>query len=186
MFAEDVQLIPKGSFSELLRSLKDNPSQFVPLVGELWRAMDKGEFSVAIRAALPRFNGKLFKTPDVIPLNREQIALLIEATRADWTLVEPAIFGTLLERALDPAERHALGAHYTPRAYVERLVLPTVMEPLRKSWTFVQAAALLLANEGKDKEAIAEIRAFHRRLCELRVLARPAAAAISCTSRWST
>jgi hypothetical protein len=170
MFAEDVQLIPKGSFSELLRSLKDNPQQFVPLVGELWRAMDKGEFSVAIRAALPRFNGKLFKQPDVIPLTREQIALLIEASRADWTLVEPAIFGTLLERALDPAERHALGAHYTPRAYVERLVLPTVMEPLRKSWTFVQAAALLLANEGKDREAIAEIRAFHRRLCELRVL----------------
>ncbi len=174
MFAEDVQLIPKGSFSELLRSLKDDPRQFVPLVGELWRAMDKGEFSVAIRAALPRFNGKLFKQPEfgsmVIPLNREQIALLIEASRADWTLVEPVIFGTLLERALDPAERHALGAHYTPRAYVERLVLPTVMEPLRKSWTFVQAAALLLANEGKDKEAIAEIRAFHRRLCELRVL----------------
>ena len=170
MFAEDVQLIPKGSFSELLRSLKDDSQQFVPLVGELWRAMDKGEFSVAIRAALPRFNGKLFKQPDVIPLTREQIALLIEASRADWTLVEPAIFGTLLERALDPAERHALGAHYTPRAYVERLVLPTVMEPLRKSWTFVQAAALLLANEGKDKEAIAEIRAFHRRLCELRVL----------------
>ena len=170
MFAEDVQLIPKGSFSELLRSLKDDPQQFVPLIGELWRAMDKGEFSVAIRAALPRFNGKLFKQPDVIPLNREQIALLIEASRADWTLVEPAIFGTLLERALDPAERHALGAHYTPRAYVERLVLPTVMEPLRTSWQFVQAAALLLANEGKDKEAIAEIRAFHRRLCELRVL----------------
>lgn len=38
-----------------------------------------------------------------------------------WKDVEPAIFGTLLERALDPAERHQLGAHYTPRAYVERL-----------------------------------------------------------------
>ncbi|PSQ97733.1 MAG: hypothetical protein BRD55_00900 [Bacteroidetes bacterium SW_9_63_38] len=35
--------------------------------------------------------------------------------------MEPAIFGTLLERALDPRERHKLGAHFTPRAYVERL-----------------------------------------------------------------
>jgi len=34
---------------------------------------------------------------------------------------ERAIFGTLLERALDPVECHKLGAHYTPRAYVERL-----------------------------------------------------------------
>ena len=46
--------------------------------------------------------------------------------------MEPAIFGTLLERALDPRERHKLGAHYTPRAYVERLVLPTIIEPLRE------------------------------------------------------
>ncbi|MBL8487445.1 MAG: class I SAM-dependent DNA methyltransferase, partial [Rhodocyclaceae bacterium] len=105
-----------------------------------------------------------------LPLTREQIGLLIEAARADWTQVEPAIFGTLLERALDPRERHALGAHYTPRVYVERLVLPTVIEPLRESWRFVQAAALVLANEGKGKEAVAELRAFHRRLCELKVL----------------
>lgn len=170
MFAEDVQLIPKGSFTGLIQSLRDNPEQFVPLVGELWRAMDKGEFSVAIRANLPRFNGKLFKQPDVIPLQRDQIDLLADAARADWTQVEPAIFGTLLERALDPAERHALGAHYTPRAYVERLVLPTVIEPLRQSWSFVQAAALLLAQEGKAKEAIAELQAFHHHLCNLRVL----------------
>ncbi|MBZ0124843.1 MAG: class I SAM-dependent DNA methyltransferase, partial [Rhodocyclaceae bacterium] len=174
MFAEDVELLPrrdgKGAFTLLLESLKDDPAQFVPLVGELWRAMDTGEFSVAIRAALPRFNGKLFKTPLVLPLTREQIGLLIKASSADWTQVEPAIFGTLLERALDPSERHALGAHYTPRAYVERLVLPTVIEPLRASWSHVQAAALLLANEGKVKEAIAELRAFHHRLCELKVL----------------
>jgi len=174
MFAEDVGLLPrqdgKGAFTVLLESLRDNPAQFVPLVGELWRAMDTGEFSVAIRAALPRFNGKLFKTPLVLPLTRDQIGLLIKASQADWTQVEPAIFGTLLERALVPSERHALGAHYTPRAYVERLVLPTVIEPLRASWSHVQAAALLLANEGREKEAIAELRAFHHRLCELKVL----------------
>ncbi|MCF8152381.1 MAG: hypothetical protein K9J80_16680, partial [Sulfuritalea sp.] len=170
MFAEDVGLIPKGSFTELLKSLKDDTAQFVPLVGALWQEMDVGGFSVVLRKTLPRFNGKLFKQPDVLPLSKPQIALLLEAASADWTQVEPAIFGTLLERALDPRERHALGAHYTPRAYVERLVQPTVIEPLRQSWAYVQGAALLLANEGKQKEAIAEIRAFHHRLCSLRVL----------------
>ncbi|MCK9387343.1 MAG: hypothetical protein M0Q22_02985 [Sulfuritalea sp.] len=170
MFAEDVGLIPKGSFSDLLKSLKDDTAQFVPLVGALWREMDVGGYSLVLRKTLPRFNGKLFKQPEVLPLTRAQIALLIEAAKADWTQVEPAIFGTLLERALDPLERHALGAHYTPRAYVERLVQPTVIEPLRQSWAYVQGAAVLLANEGKQKEAIAEIRAFHSRLCSLRVL----------------
>ena len=84
--------------------------------------------------------------------------------------MEPAIFGTLLERALDPEERHSLGAHYTPRAYVERLVLPTIIEPLREEWMDAQAAALTLANEGKVGQAVEELQTFHHRLCTVKVL----------------
>ena len=174
MFAEDVGLLPKvdgeGAFTGLLKTLKNAPEQFVPLVAELWKAMDEGQFSVAIRAQLPRFNGKLFKNPEVLPVDRDQIDLLLEASRADWAEVEPAIFGSLLENALDPLERHDLGAHYTPRAYVDRLVLPTVIEPLRANWHDTQAAALLLANEGKLKDAADLVRAWHHKLCTTRVL----------------
>jgi hypothetical protein len=169
-FAEDVGLLPKRSFTDLLESLAQTPDQFVPLLTELWQAMDVGKFSVALRLNVLQFNGKLFKNPDVLPLDRDQIALLIEAGRKDWSQVEPAIFGTLLERALNPVERHALGAHYTPRAYVERLVLPTVIEPLREEWSNAQTAALTLASEGKVKEAENVLREFQHRLCNVRVL----------------
>ena len=170
MFAEDVGLLPVRAFSSLLESLKENPAQFVPLVGEMWKAMDAGHFSVALRTEVLHFNGKLFKQPQVLPLDRDQIELMLEAAKFDWKEVEPAIFGTLLERALDPEERHRLGAHYTPRAYVERLVLPTVIEPLRDDWKNAQAAALLLAAEGKLEEARKEVHAFHHKLCDVRVL----------------
>ncbi len=170
MFAEDVGLLPKRAFVDLLESLKDSPAQFIPLVGEVWRAMDRGEFSAAVRADLLKFNGKLFKNPQVLPLDRDQIELLLAAARANWREVEPAIFGTLLERALDPTERHALGAHYTPRAYVERLVLPTIVEPLREDWKNAQAAALVLASEGNLKDAQQQVRDFLKYLCEVRVL----------------
>ncbi|MEK6209381.1 MAG: DNA methyltransferase [Pseudomonadota bacterium] len=170
MFAEDVGLLPKRAFVDLLESLKDKPEQFIPLVGEVWRAMDRGEFSAAVRADILKFNGKLFKNPQVLPLSRDQIDLLLVAARANWREVEPAIFGTLLERALDPTERHALGAHYTPRAYVERLVLPTIVEPLREDWKIAQAAALVLAGEGKLNEAQQQVRDFLKHLCEVRVL----------------
>ena len=51
-------------------------------------------------------------------------------------------FGTLLERALNPIERHKLGAHYTPRAYVERLVMPAVVEQCESGGLdFYEAAA---------------------------------------------
>ncbi len=170
LFAEDVELLPAESFKELLAECEKHPAQFVPLLTELWKAMDVGGFSVALRADLLRFNGKLFKSPLVLSLNRDQIGLLSRAARHDWKHVEPAIFGTLLERALDPRERHSLGAHYTPRAYVERLVLPTVVEPLRDDWKTIQAAALTLAAEGDSKGAIATVRGFHHQLCSVRVL----------------
>ena len=170
MFAEDVGLIPPRSFAGLLDSVANNPEQFQPMVQTLWGEMDRGGFSVILRDTLPRINGKLFKDTTALPLDRDQIGQLQLAAKAEWTQVEPAIFGTLLTRSLDPAERHSLGAEYTPRPYVERLVLPTVIEPLRSEWNNVKAAALLLANTGKNDDARDTLHAFHHRLCQIKVL----------------
>ena len=132
--------------------------------------MAHGGFSVALRVSVPHFDGGLFEDASALPLSVDQLQLLIEAAQADWRDVEPAIFGTLLVRALDPAERHKLGAHFTPRAYVERLVLPTIIEPLRNEWDAVKAAALLLAEQGKAAEALTQVEAFQRRLASVRIL----------------
>jgi hypothetical protein len=170
MFAEDVGLLMRNGFSNLLKSASDVPQNFVPLVEELWRCMDRGGFSTSLRTTVLQFNGGLFEDATALPLNKDQLQLLIEAAHCDWRDVEPAIFGTLLERALDPVERHKLGAHYTPRAYVERLVMPTIVEPVRADWDAVHAAAVTLANHGDLKKAAAEVTLFHRRLCNIRVL----------------
>ncbi len=170
MFAEDVNLLGRGSFTRLLESLKDNPDHFQPMVAELWGRMNSGGFSTSLRMNILQFNGGLFAEAEALPLNRDQVQLLIEASKCDWRDVEPAIFGTLLERALDPVERHKLGAHYTPRAYVERLVLPTIIEPVRTEWEAVHAAAIVHATAGDFKKAVVELKAFHKKLCALRVL----------------
>jgi len=202
MFAEDVALLPQGAFLGLLQTHREDPAALQQMLRILWADMDQGGFSAALVKPVLKFNGKLFKGPNAdgysLRLTTAQIDLLIQAARSNWREVEPAIFGTLLERALDPAERHALGAHYTPRAYVERLVLPTVMEPLRAEWANSQAAALLLAHEAAEleakppevktkkdfvaldrhnaavrtkwREARQQVKDFHHRLCTLRVL----------------
>jgi hypothetical protein len=171
MFAEDVGLLPRDSFTNLLGRAQQRPDGFVSLLQGLWQDMNTGaDFSPSIEERVLRFNGGLFANPTALPLDRDRIGQLLEAAQADWRHVEPAIFGTLLERALDPDERHKLGAHYTPRAYVERLVLPTVIEPLREDWRNVQAAAYNLEAQGKHDQAVATIQDFHRQLCEVRVL----------------
>jgi SAM-dependent methyltransferase len=170
MFSEDVGLLPHRSFTELLESHRDDLEFLPPSLEALWQTMDTGGASIQLKKKLPRFNGGLFAERDALPLNRDQLELLIESGHADWTNVEPAIFGTLLERALDPAERHKLGAHYTPREYVERLVLPTIVQPLREDWASVEAAASQLDEADNTTEAVATIEGFLRRLTQIRVL----------------
>jgi restriction-modification enzyme MmeI-like protein len=132
--------------------------------------MDHGEFAASIRTKVLKFNGNLFAEARVLPLGREEIGELLEAARKDWHEVEPAIFGTLLEQALDESERRRLGAHYTPRAYVERLVVTTIIEPLREDWRNVQAAAEAKRGEGDKNGAADAVKSFHDKICETRVL----------------
>ncbi len=170
MFAEDVKLLPEKCFEKLLSDMESTTSEFVPALETFWRDMDEGGYSGTIRKTIKRFNGSLFKDRTALPLSVEEIATLKTAAGKGWQDVEPAIFGTLLERALDKRERSSLGAHYTPRAYVERLVVPVIIEPLREDWTAVQARVRDLTEQGKDRDALNEVRRFHRKLCTTRVL----------------
>ncbi|MGH6630749.1 MAG: type IIL restriction-modification enzyme MmeI, partial [Burkholderiales bacterium] len=171
MFAEDTEvLLPKDSFKSLLRAHQSNLDNLPRSLTSLWQAMDRGEFAPALAVQVRRFNGYLFKRTEALPLDADELKVLIEAADKQWTDVEPAIFGTLLERALNAKERAKLGAHFTPRAYVERLVAPTIMEPLRADWDGVRGAAATLIDDGKTDEARAHVEAFHARLAQTKVL----------------
>lgn len=170
MFVEDAGLIRTGSFTAILDTCLADPARFPAELADLWQRMDRGEYSPAIGEKLLRFNGKLFKQVQVLPLRKGEIEMLRQAARADWRDLEPAIFGTLFEQALDPVERRRLGAHYTPRAYVERLVEATIMEPLMQDWVNAQNAASRELRNGSVSAAIGEYTGFLARLTNVRVL----------------
>jgi SAM-dependent methyltransferase len=170
MFAEDVELLPKDCFKDLLKDCATKPEIFPGMMEDLWRAMDEGTFTATIREKVKKFNGEFFKNRRALKLDREEIGELAAAAAYDWKDVEPAIFGTFLEQALDPTDRRRLGAHYTPRAYVERLVIATVIDPLRAEWDSARSTADRQKAEGKGQAAIKTVQAFHDKLCETRVL----------------
>ena len=175
MFAQSVNLLPEPTtFTDILLSCRGSPGQFVGMVGDLWKWMNTGGFSAAARATVRRFNGGLYGPGhggiDPLPVTADEIELLVIAARRDWARVDPAIFGTLLENALSERQRGQLGAHFTPRAFVERLVLPTVMEPLRADWDGAKTASDLRLKEGNREAAADELRQFHAKLCTVRVL----------------
>ncbi|HET7480596.1 MAG TPA: DNA methyltransferase, partial [Rubrobacteraceae bacterium] len=143
LFAEDIGLLPKGLFTQVVERGVRRPETFNANVGGLFAAMrDGGEFALQ---DIPRFNGGLYSEEDeesaVVPLAAEELRLLAEAARLDWESVEPAIFGTLFERSLDPSQRARLGAHYTSREDILAVVEPVLMAPLRREWDAVRERA---------------------------------------------
>lgn len=170
MFVEDAGLIRKDSFKELLDRCVANPRRFPFEMADLWRHMDIGDYSPAIGEKLLRFNGKLFKKATALTLVGNEIKMLRMAAGADWRDLEPAIFGTLFEQAIDIDERKKLGTHYTPRAYVEQLVDATIIEPLTTDWIKAQSAAERAGRGGSRSQAIREIVDFLKELSSVRVL----------------
>ena len=61
MFAEDVELLPKGAFQNLLQTHRDDPTTQQQMLRILWADMDRGGFSAALAKHVLHFNGKLFK-----------------------------------------------------------------------------------------------------------------------------
>jgi hypothetical protein len=182
MFSEDVGLLPEKSFKDVLERCERDPATFTHDVGQLWEAMDVGGYAHAIRQNVVKFNGEFFRRRTVLSMGREEIGELRQAASYNWRDVDPSIFGTLLEQALDPNERRRLGAHYTPRAYVERLVVATLIEPLRAEWAAALATierkkgeiAALPARHPAREKGLGEARGiavkFHAKLCATRVL----------------
>jgi type II restriction/modification system DNA methylase subunit YeeA len=147
LFAEDIHLLPDRLFSQMIAADRNDPAQFQTDARELLEAMNSGG-RVAYKR-IPHINGGLFATVDVPRLTADEIALLHETAALDWSSIEPAIFGTLFERSLDPAKRSQLGAHYTGLEDIERVVEPVVMTPLRRRWDEVRAEATKLLQKRK-------------------------------------
>ncbi len=157
MFAQDVALLPAGLIERLAGSTGKSPEDFSAGLRDLFGKMAKagGLFGVE---RIEWFNGGLFDGDDVLPLAREDIEMVRQVSKLDWSDIEPAIFGTLFERGLDPNSRATLGAHYTDRASIEQIVMPVVIEPLRREYDDVRAKIQALDPKSKKGSAAAIAR----------------------------
>lgn len=178
MFAEDVGLLPDKLFEQMLDASRIDPAEFEPNSRILFEAMRKGgriDFK-----KIEWFNGGLFDTDGTLPLEKADILDLIEASKLDWSDIDPSILGTLFERGLDPDKRSQLGAHYTDRDKIMMIVRPVIVEPLLAEWAIVKtqieaelakATATTGATKTKATNEANRLRiAFMERLTAFRVL----------------
>ncbi len=170
LFAEDTALLPEGLFSRLLTGTRYRPNDFAMRLRLLFDAMATGgSFGVE---DIARFNGGLFADDTVLDLTSDDLVILWNVAKLDWASIEPAIFGTLFERSLDPGKRSQLGAHYTSREDIALIVEPVLMQPLRKRWAAIQEEAQTLiarrdAEIAKREGPTGRFRAEYRPLRDL-------------------
>ncbi len=137
LFAEDVGLLPHNLFERLLGNRRSTPERLTQDLTALFATMRSGgSFGVE---DIANFNGGLFDDAPALDLMIGEVDLMLTAAKQDWASVEPAIFGTLFERSLDPNTRAQIGAHYTSREDIMLVVEPVVMAPLCREWKDVQA-----------------------------------------------
>jgi hypothetical protein len=131
-FANSVKLLPDGLFPKLLKQSSQKPDRAQHYLSKLFEAMESGgDFDLN---DIAWFNGGLFDGRRALPLDAGDIGLLVAAGSLDWSLIDPSIFGTLFERFLDPDKRAQIGAHYTDRDKIIKLIEPVILSPLRAEW----------------------------------------------------
>lgn len=163
MFAEDVGLLPDHMFTRMLEQARSRPEKFVTMASNLFRAMSSGG-PVGFEE-VRWFNGGLFEDDAALPMNRAQINTTLEAARLDWSNIDPSILGTLFERGLDPDKRSQLGAHYTDRDKIMRIIDPVIVRPWLAEWETEKAQirnTLGRANAAKSKA----VKTRHRKKAE--------------------
>ena len=159
MFAEDVGLLDDNMFTRMLEHAWSRPDDFKDMARGLFGAMSTGG-----RIGFENvewFNGGLFDDDTALPLGKTDIEITLKAAALDWSEIDPSILGTLFERGLDPDKRSQLGAHYTDRAKIMRIIEPLIIRPWLAEWETAKAeiaASLERVKAAKSKAAGTRLR----------------------------
>ncbi len=110
-------------------------------------------------ARFPYVNGDLFaERLPIAQFDSKMRALLIEACGFKWDAISPAIFGSLFQFVMAPAERRKEGAHYTNEKCILKVIEPLFLDDLRAELAHIKGLK-------RDREA--RLRAFHDKLAGL-------------------
>ena len=168
LYAEDTGLLPDGLFTDITENHYRDPPRFNYAVNELFAKMSAGGMFGA--DVVRHFNGDLFSSAEPVELSGRALFYLVQAVRKNWRNIEPSIFGTLFEGALDAAKRSYLGAHYTSADDIMLVIEPALMKPLRREWNAAKSKSDALLADGKPDDAFAALDAFRERLANVTVL----------------
>ena len=114
-------------------------------------------------AEFPYINGGMFAEQLPFPdFDSKMRSILLDCCGLNWSMISPAIFGSMFQGVMDAEERRNLGAHYTSEENIMKLIHPLFLDEL---WDEFETACTL---KGETKKA--KLKALHEKIASLKFL----------------
>lgn len=108
-------------------------------------------------AAFPYINGKLFeKVLSPASFDKNMRHMLLTCCGLNWSLISPAIFGSLFQSVMDEELRRNLGVHYTTEQNILKVIQPLLLDELKEEFNRLKF--------NKEK-----LKNFHHKLTKIKV-----------------
>jgi len=162
LFSDDVGIFDKDVFEKAVRqSTKVDGSDLADFLDGAFQHMntppkDRSSDTKGW-SKLQYVNGSLFEENVPMPaLDGRCRKLLLDCAGLNWKLINPDIFGSMLQAVVDVEKRGELGMHYTSPANIMKVLGPILLDELKVD----------LERAGKNK---AKLRVFLQRLTRIRI-----------------
>ncbi len=148
-FAEDTRVFEEGSFTDAIASLTQaNGTDTGPFLDQLFEVLDTNP---ADRARVPSHfqgfgyvNGRLFAERATAPIfSAKARRVLLECGTLNWSVINPDIFGSMIQAVVQPGQREGLGMHYTSVENIMKVIRPLFLDDLHERFDQADTVAKL-------------------------------------------
>lgn len=164
MFAEDTGIFPKNGFREFIDTYTDEDGRNLgSQIGYLFQIFDTPNDKRPKNldesfAQFPYVNGSVFSEQiRIATFDRSMREMLLDACSFDWSVISPAIFGSMFQASMDTTKRGELGAHFTSEKNILKAIKPLFLDELWEEFE-------------KVKKTPKALNAFHDKISRLHFL----------------
>lgn len=161
-FAEDTDIFKKGIFTKYIEShTQADGSDLNSYINRLFTVMNlpnekRGNLPSYLEE-FPYVNGKLFEDIEItLNFSRKSRQALLDSGSLDWSLINPDIFGSMIQAVVTPEYRGSMGMHYTSVPNIMKVIRPLFLDELYKDFE-------------KSKESVKLLNTLLQRLTTLKI-----------------
>lgn len=145
LFADDTTIFEKNSFQDfLLNKTKEDGTDLGAQLAQLFEILNTPPEKRLKNIdddlnAFQYVNGGLFEEGlHMASFDNKMRRLLLDCCKLNWSLISPAIFGSMFQAVVDPKERRNLGQHYTSEKNILKLIKPLFLDELYKEFESIK------------------------------------------------